>query len=740
MSANEKVRLFDYEKNDWYFLAVLVALALWLFLPGLRPGRIMLPASDVINFKPEFAYKIQYESAFPVGCDINLEFQPWNDYACERLKSGEIPLWNPYNFCGTPFMANSLNQLTYIPRLILNLLLSTENVMAGFALLHFLLAGIGFYYLLKAYGAGPAASGVAAFIMMFKFSHPDLIMMPPMSLTLAYTGIGLLLAVKLIRGGRWLFALYLAVCLSCVISSGYPVFTAHFLYFGVALVLYEYFTRLKLNRHRANIGLIAVILGAIFGIGFSMTQLIPLHLQLSLSARPELWAEYVGGAHFSFKEIPLIIYQNMLFQPPVPADGFQVPPNFGNLYIGAIPIIFAIPLFGQWKNRNYRFFLYATIVASLICFWPFVFKVAHRLIPGFSFSPIPPFPVFYFCLIMLTGLTLGMLLKNGLALNRSQAVLLGIVSILLAVVPVSLPDTLRQAGDFRSNYILFLATLSIVFIALLLGLYRWKKAVFVSLIAVLCAVNFLPPMKQWTRFFGPEESLYLQCRDARIDDGLNTARYFNATGTAFLAANTNIYPRLRFAQGYDSLVLRDIADTYREYIPHGVIRGRRFVTKPGEAPLELLRIMGVGRVIHNPLYEETGTRKAVNGIQIITTDTGFKECSFTGGTCEMHRIKPERIEVELNPQTGGQLKIAEAYYPAWFYTTDAGGKARRVSKSDEGLIIIPDISAETHKVTLFYNPYLEKTGLWISAVSFLLGLALFIYLDRKKEGRHRKTN
>jgi hypothetical protein len=46
MSGNRKIRLFDYEKSDLIFIGFLIILALWLFAPGLRAERIMLPFSD----------------------------------------------------------------------------------------------------------------------------------------------------------------------------------------------------------------------------------------------------------------------------------------------------------------------------------------------------------------------------------------------------------------------------------------------------------------------------------------------------------------------------------------------------------------------------------------------------------------------------------------------------------------------------------------------------------------------
>jgi len=321
-------------------------------------------------------------------------------------------------------------------------------------------------------------------------------------------------------------------------------------------------------------------------------------------------------------------------------------------------------------------------------------------------------------------------------LNRTQVTLIGIVSILLAVIPISVPDIMRQAGDFTANYVLFLGALALMFAALVLRLHQRKKWLFVFLIIISCAINYLPPMKQWTTFFGPGDSLYLQCRETRLNDGLNTPRYFNATGTAFLAANLNIYPRLRYVQGYDSLVLRDIADTYREYLPQGVKRGRRFVTKPREAPPELLRITGAGHVIHNPLYEDKGTMKLAKGVQVITTETGFPECVFSGGTCELIRESPEIIHIKVNSSSGGDLTVAEAYYPAWHFTIDGGLHKGKVVKSSKGFISVLDIPGGEHNITITYRPDSEKLGLILSIFFFILGATMTLILDRMSGGSH----
>jgi len=38
--------------------------------------------------------------------DLHLHYYPLKHYISTRIISGELPLWNPYIFCGTPCLAN----------------------------------------------------------------------------------------------------------------------------------------------------------------------------------------------------------------------------------------------------------------------------------------------------------------------------------------------------------------------------------------------------------------------------------------------------------------------------------------------------------------------------------------------------------------------------------------------------------------------------------------------------------
>lgn len=76
-------------------------------------------------------------------------FYPWRKFAFETIINGNLPLWNPYIFCGTPFIANPQSAVFY-PLNILFLFFSTERAYTIVCLLQLLLAGYFTYlYLTK---------------------------------------------------------------------------------------------------------------------------------------------------------------------------------------------------------------------------------------------------------------------------------------------------------------------------------------------------------------------------------------------------------------------------------------------------------------------------------------------------------------------------------------------------------------------------------------------------------------
>ncbi|MBI4324423.1 MAG: hypothetical protein HY674_04095 [Chloroflexi bacterium] len=109
------------------------------FTPGrfalILLGLVLVTFSDVILGSRTFVYR-----------DFGLFAYPLAHYHRESFWSGEIPLWNPLNNCGVPFLAQ-WNTMTLYPLSLIYLLFPLAWSLAVFSLGHLVLAGTGMYFL-----------------------------------------------------------------------------------------------------------------------------------------------------------------------------------------------------------------------------------------------------------------------------------------------------------------------------------------------------------------------------------------------------------------------------------------------------------------------------------------------------------------------------------------------------------------------------------------------------------------
>jgi hypothetical protein len=87
-------------------------------------------------------------------------------YFRESFWRGEIPLWNPLNYCGVPFLAQWNTQVLYPPALFY-LLLPLSHSLGVFCLLHLLLGGLGMYFLADGWTQNRFAAAFAGVVFAF---------------------------------------------------------------------------------------------------------------------------------------------------------------------------------------------------------------------------------------------------------------------------------------------------------------------------------------------------------------------------------------------------------------------------------------------------------------------------------------------------------------------------------------------------------------------------------------------
>ena len=89
--------------------------------------------------------------------DLFLQFIPWGEFVKGEILSGRLPIWNPYSFCGQPFLANLQSALLYPPGVLFNLLPAGLSAHLS-VVAHASWAGLGMFLFGRALGLEPSAS------------------------------------------------------------------------------------------------------------------------------------------------------------------------------------------------------------------------------------------------------------------------------------------------------------------------------------------------------------------------------------------------------------------------------------------------------------------------------------------------------------------------------------------------------------------------------------------------------
>jgi hypothetical protein len=136
--------------------------------------------------------------------DFSVFGYPLAYYHRQSFWRGEIPLWNPYNDCGLPFLAQ-WNTMTLYPLSLLYLLLPLSWSLGVFCLAHLFLGGMGMYFLAHRWTASRFAAAAAGLAYAFNALTLNALMWPNNIAALGCLPWVVLATERAWReGGRWL--------------------------------------------------------------------------------------------------------------------------------------------------------------------------------------------------------------------------------------------------------------------------------------------------------------------------------------------------------------------------------------------------------------------------------------------------------------------------------------------------------------------------------------------------------
>jgi O-antigen/teichoic acid export membrane protein len=306
----------------------LLALAVCLFFWDVLLGpRVLLPADVLYTVAPWSG--LPEAAAHPVPHnaligDAILQNVAWKSFARAALAGGQLPLWNPYQFAGMPFMAGGQSGSIY-PLGVLFYLLPVERAYGPFMALHLYLGGAFAYAFARVLGARPAAALLGG--LTFAFSAFLIVSFTwPMIVSAAIWLPLLLLFVELIvgraeRGGSTAGLAALALFGGCLL--GLQILAGHLeitFYAAFALLFYA-LVRLALGPLRAGqLGdagraFAALALMGLLGPALAAVQILP-------------FFELIGQNFRSgFVDLPTVLSYAL---PPWQVATFLIPDFFGN--------------------------------------------------------------------------------------------------------------------------------------------------------------------------------------------------------------------------------------------------------------------------------------------------------------------------------------------------------------------------------------------------------------------------
>ncbi len=398
------------------------------------------------------------------------------EFGTAMIRSGHLPLWNPYLFGGMPFVGAFDGDIFYPPTLLLRLLLRTDLAVTWAFILHIILAGWFAYLWLRASGLGFAAAGIGG--LAYELGGPIASFVSPGHDGKLYVSALLPLALCLILlgirdGRRWCWPV-LALTVGCAALAPHPQIFEYFLLTAGAYALFvaaplrspapagapaSPAARVVRSVRRSVRSVPGRRLGAAFGavvlgLVMSAVQFAPVAQFVAWSPRGSRSTgagTYSYATQFSmpFEDLPNIY---------LPQFSGMLDRYWGGLgshwfseYLGASVLVLAgagLVAATAGRRRTVRFWLAAAVVATLWSlgrYTPF-YHLVYAIIPGTPFFRVPA------AAFVIVGLAVAALAGEGVSCVLRRGVRVRYVLAWLGVAGVlAVPAVIHAAAHLTAQ-------------------------------------------------------------------------------------------------------------------------------------------------------------------------------------------------------------------------------------------------------------------------------------------------
>jgi hypothetical protein len=344
--------------------ALIVSLALAFILPGLLPGKTLVPSVLLGDYVPWKSAGSAGTAEMKVQTDLIFAIHPWMSWAAGKIREGILPLWNPHSFGGAPFLGN-LQSALFSP---FNLFawITGLPLAAGLGMLaKLVVAGLSMNWFLGLSGLAPLPALMGSVTFMFGGFMVSWLGWPHAGVA-AWLPLMFGLAEKVVRGGSGKAAALLSVVTCLQFFGGNPEESLHL---TLAVLAYSVVAR-EGGKWR---GPVVVLASLTAGFLLAGIQLFPFldYLSGSCAFRERMSAD--AARTIDFKNLALFVFPYYFGHP---GHLFSWPSGWASNYnetcgfSGVVPLVLALGAVVV-RRRDWRvLFFVALSVVSFVAIYP----------------------------------------------------------------------------------------------------------------------------------------------------------------------------------------------------------------------------------------------------------------------------------------------------------------------------------------------------------------------------------
>ncbi|HLY25003.1 MAG TPA: YfhO family protein, partial [Aggregatilineales bacterium] len=670
-----------------------------------------------------------------------------------RLAQGEVPLWNPYNYAGHPFLADTQSAVLYPPRLLTVAVLNATggstpqrvyDALQKEMILHTLLASLLMYALVRRLTLAQPYSVIGSLAGGITFAYGGyMTSYPQLQLAVMEAGIWLPLALLGLHestrhervGWHWFGLAGVALGLSFL--AGHPQTTLFFIYVSLAYLGYRVFMQRRSWR-------IFVLGAAVFGLvggGLAAVQLLPGLEYTRLTARTQLTFDAMGNG-FPLYDVFQVIFPGFLSL-------------WSPLYFGIAG--FGLAIYAIWRRvPGWGLWLVVAGVSLGLSFGhgTIFYDAFYNLVPGFNLFREQERSAYLIAVVaaILVGQGTVALLRPGEIPPRRFRLVPWTLVALAAVFTAGLYfNTLiaPASGTERLGWLAFSLFMSVLAALVLTTAFqqstRFRAAAIVGLIVVeLFSFGRSSPNVETrpgdSRLITPPLVTQIQ----KDTDGV-----YRVDGTALLSENYGTLYGIQDIQGISPLRLVSL-DRLLKLPPAKAweaLAVRYVPTENVELPVASTIVGKQDNGPHNPinlhrLNDPRPFARLVYRIWVEPNDDQalgyFSDPGFDArhtvllaadpglalpatppddGQVIVASFKPESITVQTHSSAPALLALSQLDYPGWQATVD--GQPTAILRADTALMAIATPAGD-HTVQLDFRPVTYLMGSLISVLTLIV--------------------